>query len=122
MMLGIADAAYSAVKRIYDLKPRAVQVRLGVNLGENAQNVVVQTAAQAALAAAPAALRERVMISKRETPGAELSAQFELEASPARLSAIYARFRGSRAVQEFRRRLNRKQKPGKKLAGEVRVS
>ncbi|MGQ0531269.1 MAG: hypothetical protein ACT4OF_01085 [Caulobacteraceae bacterium] len=122
MTPSIADAAYAAIKDLYDLKPRVVRLQLGVNLGDNAQNVVVQTAVQAALAAAPASLRERAAIAKREAPGAELSAQFELDASPARLSAIYARFRGSRAVQEFRRRLNRKQKPGKKGAREVRVS
>jgi hypothetical protein len=83
---------------------------------------VVQTAAQAALAAAPAALRERVAVVMIETPGAELAANFELDASPATLNAIYGRLKRSRAVQEFRRRLNKKQKPSKKGAKEVRVS
>jgi hypothetical protein len=122
MTPGIADAAYTAIKGLYDLKPRVAQLTLGVNLGDNAQNLVVQTAAQAAMAAAPAALRGRVAIAKSEAPGVELSASFDLDASPAQLSAIYALFRQSRAAQEFRRRLNRKQKPGKKGAREVRVS
>jgi hypothetical protein len=122
MTPGIADAAYAAIKSLYDLGPRVVRVELGVNLGDSAQNLVVQTGAQAALAAAPASLRERVTISRCEPAGAELSAQFELDASPAQLRAVYGQFRRSRAVREFRRRLMRKQKPAKKDAREVRVS
>lgn len=122
MTPGIADAAYGALRSVYDLKPRAVHVALGVNLGDNAQNVVVQTAVQAALASAPAALREHVTIKRNEAPGAELSGEIKVNASPAQLSAIWNRFRGSRAAQEFRRRLNKKRKPGKKDAREVRVS
>jgi hypothetical protein len=122
MTPGLADAAYHAIKSLYELKPRTVRLVLGVNLSDNAQNLVVQTAAQAALASAPAALRERVIVTKCATPGAELSGDFELYASPADLNAIYSRFRRSRAVQEFRRRLTRKQKPDKKGSREVRVS
>lgn len=122
MTPGIADAAYGGLRSLYELKPRVMRVAVGVNLGDNAQNLVVQTAVQAALAAAPAALRERVSVSKSEAPGAELSCDIELNASPAQLSAIWGRFRRSRAVQEFRRRLTKKQKHGKKNAREVRVS
>jgi hypothetical protein len=124
MTPGIADTAYAAIKSLYDLKPRVAKLDLRINLGDSAQNTVVQTAAQAVLAIAPVALRDSVTISKCEAPGAELSGEFKLSASPARLSAIYNRFRGSRAVQEFRRRLNRKMKPGKKTPPppEVQVS
>lgn len=122
MTPGIADAAYAALRSLYDLKPRVVQVTIGVNLGDNAQNVVVQTAVQAALASAPAALREQVTIKRNEAPGAELSGEIKVNASPARLAAIWNRLRGSRAAQEFRRRLIKKRKTGKKDAREVRVS
>jgi hypothetical protein len=122
MTPGIADAAYQGVKSIYDLKPRVVQLKLGINLGDNSQNLVVQTAVQAVLAAAPAGLRQNVLITKSDAPGAELSGEIKVNASPARLSAIWSRFRGSRATQEFRRRLTKKQKPDKKGAREVRVS
>jgi hypothetical protein len=122
MTPGIADAAYAVVRDLYALKPRVVRLALGVNLGDNAQNLVVQTAVQAALAAAPVALRERVTVSRIEAPGAELSGDIELSASPAQLSAIWGRFRRTRAAQEFRRRLTKKQKSGKKNAREVRVS
>lgn len=122
MTPGIADAVYGAVRSLYDLKPRVTRVAFGMNLGDNAQNLVVQTAAQAAFAVAPAALRERVAITKSETPGAELAAQFELDASPAQLNTIYGRLKSSRAAREFRRRLARKPKPPKKGPGEVRVT
>lgn len=122
MTPGIADAAYQGVKSIYDLKPRVVQLKLGINLGDNSQNLVVQTAVQAVMAAAPAALRQHVLITKSEAPGAEISGEIKVNASPAQLSAIWSRFRSSRAAQEFRRRLTKKQKPGKKGAREVRVS
>lgn len=122
MTPGIADAAYAGIKHIYQLKPRVVELKLGVNLGDNAQNLVVQTAVQAALAAAPAALRQHVIVERIEAPGAELSGEIKVTASPAQLSAIWNRFKVSRAAKEFRRRLNKKQKPGKKDAREVRVS
>jgi len=122
MTPGIADAAYAAIHSLNNLKPRLVQLTLGVNLGDAARDRVVQTAVQAALAAAPAALRERVTVVRTEAPGAELSGEIKLSASPAQLSAIWGRFRGSRAAQEFRRRLTKKQKQGKKNAREVRVS
>jgi hypothetical protein len=122
MTPGIIDAAGLAIRSLNDLNPRTVRVALGINLGDTAQNLVVQTAAQAALALAPASLRERVAILKTDTPGASVSADIELDASPAQLAAIYGRFKNARAAQEFRRRLKRKIKPNKKPAREVRVS
>jgi hypothetical protein len=121
MTPGIADAAYVALKSLSDLNARAVRVDLLLNFGDPSKDRVVQTAIQAALAVAPARLRESVAIAKSEAPGAELGAQIELNASPARLSSIYARFKNSRPAQEFRRRLTRRRKPGKKGASEVRV-
>lgn len=122
MTPGIADAAFAAIRSLYALKPRVVNVRLGVNLGDTAKDRVVQTAVQAAIAAAPASLREQVTITRSDAPGAELSGEIKVSASPAQLSGIWGRFRGSRAAQEFRRRLTKKQKPGKKGSREVRVS
>lgn len=122
MTPGLADAAYAGLRSIYELKPRVVELTLGMNLSDSAQNRVVQTAVQAAFAAAPAALREKVVIVASEAPGAELSGEIKVSASPARLSSIWSRFRGSRAAQEFRRRLTKKQKSGKKGGREVRVS
>lgn len=122
MTPGITDAAYWAVKSLYDLKPRTVRLTLSLDLGNASQNLVVQTGAQAALAVAPAALRERIVIQKATAPGAELSGDFELSVSPAQLNSIYSRFKNSRAAQEFRRRLKRKPKPEKKPTREVRVS
>lgn len=122
MTPGITEAAYAAIKSVYDLKPKVAKLDLRLNLGDGAQTRVVQTAAQAALAIAPAGLRQNITVSQAEAPGAELSGEFELLASPAQLSGIYGRLKGSRAAQEFRRRLTRKQKPGKKGGREVRVS
>lgn len=122
MTPGIADAAYAGLRSIYALKPRVVELRLGVNLSDSAQTRVVQTAVQAALAAAPAALREKVVLIGSEAPGAELSGEIKVNASPAQLAGIWSRFRNSRAAQEFRRRLTKKQKPSKKGGREVRVS
>lgn len=122
MTPGIADAAFGALRAIYELKPRVVDLKVGLNLGDNSQNLVVQTAVQAALAAAPAVLRQHVVITRSEAPGAEISGEFKLSASPAQLSAIWGRFRNSRAAQEFRRRLVKKRKRGKRDAREVRVS
>ncbi|MGD9980641.1 MAG: hypothetical protein AB7H66_05245 [Hyphomonadaceae bacterium] len=121
MTPGIADAVYIALKDVYDLKPRIARLDLRLNLGDASQTRVVQTAAQAALAIAPVALRQSVTISQSENPGAELSGEFQLNASPAKLGSIYGRFKSARAVQEFRTRLNRKIKPDKRLP-EVRVS
>lgn len=121
MTPGLADTVYAALRSLYDLNWRLGRLDVGVNFGENAQNLVVQTAAQAALAAAPVALRESVTVTRREAPGAELVGLAELYASPARLKAIYARLKTSRAVREFRKRLMRKQKPVKRPAREVRA-
>lgn len=122
MTPGIAEAAYAAIKSIYDLKPKIARLDLRLNLGDSAQTRVVQTAVQAALAIAPVALRERVSFSQCESPGAEISGEFEVNASPAQLSAIYGRLKSARAVREFGRRLNKKTRGGKKPPPEVQVS
>lgn len=122
MTPGIADAVIAATRSLYDLKPRAAHMQLAINLTDTAQSRVVQTAVQAALAMAPASLRERVAITKSEAPGAELAAQFAVSASPAQLQAIYRRLKSSRAVREFVRRLKKKPKPDKKGARNVQVS
>jgi hypothetical protein len=122
MTPGLADVAYEALRRLYLLKPRVAKLALAVNLADSAQNLVVETAAQAALAAAPAALREAVSISRCEAPGAEIAARFELTASPMQLRAIWGRLKGSRPAREFLRRLRSKPKPVKKPVREVRAS
>ncbi len=122
MTPGIADAAFEAVRRVYQLEPSVTRIDVGVNLADTAQNTVVQTAAQAALASAPAALRERVRVHKCEAAGAELSAGFELFASPMQLNSIWSDFKKSRSVREFRKRLKRKPKAQKKAPKEVRAA
>lgn len=122
MTPGIADVAYEALRRLFVLKPRAARLALALNLGDAAQNLVVQTAAHAPLAAAPASIRESVTISKCEAPGAELTARFELTASPLRLWSIWNDLKGSRAAKEFRKRLRRKPKPAKRPVREVRAT
>lgn len=112
---GIVEVAYTAAKTILDMKPKVAKIELRLNLADTARTRVVQTAVQAVLAAAPAAFRQSVVVSQLETPGAELSAQFEVMASPAKLSGIYSRLRNARATQEFRRRLTKKSKPDKRL-------
>ncbi|MBS0385390.1 MAG: hypothetical protein JSS00_08570, partial [Proteobacteria bacterium] len=54
MTPGIADVSYGALRRLYQCKPRVARLELGLNLADSAHNRVVETAAQAALAAAPA--------------------------------------------------------------------
>jgi hypothetical protein len=122
MTPSLADAAYKAVRRLHDLKPAVSRLELGVNLGDSAQNLVVQTAAQAAFAAAPAALRDSVRLYKCEASGAELIGEFKLTAPPLALSAIYGEFKNSRPAREFRRRLKRKPRPTKKPVREVRAA
>lgn len=117
----IADEAIAVVRELYAHEPRVAQMRFGLNLGDPSKNLVVQTAAQAALAAVPAALRQRIEIYKCDAPGAELHGQFELDASPAKLNGIYGQFKSSRAVREFRKRLSKKSKPEKKGPSQVRV-
>ncbi|MEQ1489399.1 MAG: hypothetical protein ABL932_02505 [Terricaulis sp.] len=112
---GIVEVAYTAAKTLLDMKPKVAKIELRLNLADTARTRVVQTAVQAVLAAAPAAFRQSVVVSQLETPGAELSAQFEVMASPAKLSGIYSRLRNARATQEFRRRLTKKSKPDKRL-------
>jgi len=122
MTPGIADAAFEAVRRIYALAPAVTRIDIGVNLADTAQNTVVQTAAQAALASAPAALRERVRVQKCEAPGAEVTASFELYVSPLQLNEIWNDLKNSRSAREFRKRLKRKPKPQKKAPREVRAA
>ncbi|MBX3430399.1 MAG: hypothetical protein KF779_12540 [Hyphomonadaceae bacterium] len=112
---GIVDVAYAAAKSLLDLHPRVAKLELRLNLTDTARTRVVQTAVQAVLATAPAAFRQSVVVSALETPGAELSAEFQVMASPAKLSGIYSRLKSARASQEFRRRLTRKSKPDKRL-------
>jgi hypothetical protein len=122
MTPGIAEAAFEAVRRIYELKPSVTRISVGVNLADTAQNTVVQTAVHAAIASAQAALRERVHVHKCEAPGAEVSAGFELYAPPMQINAIWNDFKNSRSVREFRKRLKRKYKPQKKAPKEVRAA
>lgn len=122
MTPGLSDAVYEAIKGLYALKPKLVDLRLALNLGDPAQNLVVQTGAQAAMALAPASLRERVAIGKCEAPGAEFSLQAELTAPPARILAIRDRFRNSRAGREFQVRMKRKPRPVKRPIREVRAT
>jgi hypothetical protein len=122
MTPGIAEAAFQAVRRIYELKPNVTRIAIGVNLADTAQNTVVQTAVHAAIASAQAALRERVQVHKCEAPGAEVSAGFELYASPMQINAIWNDFKNSRSAREFRKRMKRKYKPQKKAPKEVRAA
>jgi elongation factor P--beta-lysine ligase len=115
----IVEQRQRIARRLYALKPAVTRIDVGVNLADTAQNTVVQTAAQAALAAAPAALRERVRVQKCEAPGAEMSAGFELYAAPVELLSIWREFKNSRSAREFRRRLKRKPKPQKRAPREV---
>ena len=122
MTPALADAACEAVRCLYRLKPAVTRLELGLNLGDSAKNLVVQTAAQAALATAPTALRDRVRLYKCETPGAELMVEVKLIASPLELASIYSDFKSSRPAREFRRRLRKKPRPHKKGPGEVRAA
>ena len=119
---GIADVSYRALHGLYQLKPRAARLELGLNLTDAAQTRVVQTAVQAPLAAAPVAMRDTISLTKCSTPGADLMGRFELFASPMQLASIYAPFKRSEPVREFRRRLKRKAKPNKKAPGEIRTA
>lgn len=122
MTPGLADTAFEAVRRIYELKATVTRIDVGVNLADTAQNTVVQTALQAAFAAAPAALRERMRVARCEAPGAEIAAGFELYASPMQLKSIWGDFKNSRSVREFRKRLKRAPKPSKKAPREIRAT
>jgi hypothetical protein len=122
MTPGIADVAYSALRELLNRPTRVAHAELGLNLGDASRNLVVQTAVQAAFAAAPARIRDIIAVTKCEAPGAELRGSFEIDASPAELSGIWSRFRSSRAAREFRRRLKRKPKVDKKAPREVRTA
>lgn len=122
MTPGIADAGFELVRRLHQLNPRALRAELAVNLPDTAQNTVVQTAVQAAIASAPTALRDAISVRKCEPPGAELTASAELLASPMQLRSIWNAFKNSRSTREFRKRLKRKPKPQKKAPREVRAA
>lgn len=122
MTPGLSEAAFEALNSLHALGMREGQVRLGLNLADAAQNRVVQTAAEGVLALAPAQLRACVQIGACEAPGAEVSVQAAVTASPARVLAIRDRFRTSRAGREFQKRLKRKPKPQKRPVREVRTS
>jgi hypothetical protein len=122
MTPSLGDAAYEAVRRLFRLRPAVARLELGLNLGDSAQNLVVQTAAQAALAAAPAALRNTVRLYKCEAPGAELIVEFKLIASPLELASIYSDFKTSKPAREVRRRLKAKAKHDKRRPREVRAA
>jgi hypothetical protein len=122
MTPGIADMTYEAIRRLFALNPKVAAFSLHFNLGDPAQQRVVDTAAHASLAVAPAAIRERVIVARSELPGAEISARFELDASVAQINSIYNDLLNSRAGREFRKRLKRKPKPAKRPVREVRAS
>jgi hypothetical protein len=122
MTPGIADTTYAALRRLFAHNPSHARFDLGVNLADAAQARVVETAIQAVLASAPANVRQAIAITKCETPGAELVSRFDLNISPTALNGIYGRFKKSRAVKEFHKRLKRKPKANRKAPREVRAS
>lgn len=122
MTPGLFDAAYKAIWSLFQLSPRTARIAIGLNIGDSAQTRVIETAIHASLAGAPSALRQSVNLSRSEAPGAEIGAQFELNASLMKLHGIRSQLVHSRAVREFRRRLKRPPKPGKKAPKEVRAS
>lgn len=119
---GIADVVVAAICELIALKPRVAEVKLLVDTGDSGKDRVVETAVQAALTLAPSKVRDVCSYARSSGPGAELSARFELNASPSRLSAIWKRLRTSRPAREFVKRLNRKPKPVKKPVREVRTT
>jgi hypothetical protein len=121
MTPGLAEVTYRAVQRVFALKPKVARFELDLNLADPAQNLVVQTAAQAALAMAPAAIRDIVVFGKCDTPGAEVHAKFELIATPGQINAIYSTLKQSRPGHEFRKRLKRKPKAPRRPVREVRA-
>jgi hypothetical protein len=119
MTPGLADATYKAVSDIFKLKPALAKFELLMNLPDPAQTRVIDTAAQAALAMAPAAIRNAATIGKCDTPGAELHAKFEVLATPGQINAIYNNLKESRSGHEFRKRLKKKPKSPKRPIREV---
>jgi hypothetical protein len=121
MTPGLADATYRAVQGLFAFKPGLARFELLMNLPDPAQTRVIDTAAHAAMAVAPVALRDSVVIGKCETPGAELHAKFELMATPGQINTIYNTLKESRSGREFAKRLKRKPKPQKRPVREVRA-
>lgn len=122
MTPGLADVAVVAISQLFENKLRSANFSLAVNTGDNAKDLVIQTAAQAAITMAPAKIGQSFTFAKAAVPGAELSAKFELMASPSRLQSIWSRLKSSKPAREFSRRLRRKPKPEKKPVREVRAS
>jgi hypothetical protein len=121
MTPGLADATFKAIRDLFALKPSLARFELLLNLPDPSQTRVIETGAHAAMAVAPAAIRDAIVIGKSETPGAEVQAKFELMATPGQLNAIYNALKESRPGHEFRRRLKRKPKPVRRPVREVRA-
>ncbi|MBC7770592.1 MAG: hypothetical protein H7124_17560 [Phycisphaerales bacterium] len=119
---GIADVAAHTIQRLMANGARVAHTSLAINTGDYAKDLVVQTGVQAALTLTPAAVRDSVTFSKCAAPGAELTAKFELFASPMQLASIWNGLRKSRPAREFVKRLRRKPKPVKKPVREVRAT
>jgi hypothetical protein len=119
MTPGIIELCLNTIKRVLALKPQVANVAFEFNLGDGAMERVIQTAAQGILGVATEPLRKTVSIGKRNEPGADLLARFDVLASPLTMRGIYLSFRNSRPAAEFRRRLRRKPKSGKKPPREI---
>jgi hypothetical protein len=121
MTPGLADATYRAVHQLFALKPSVARFELLMNLPDPSQTRVINTAAHAATAVAPAAIRDAIVIGTCETSGAELHAKFELMATRGQLNAIYNNLKESRSGREFRKRLKKKPKPPRRPVREVQA-
>lgn len=121
MTPGLADATFKAVRDLFALKPSLARFELLLNLPDPSQARVIETGAHAAMAVAPAAIRDAIVIGKCEAPGAEVHAKFELTATSGQINAIYNALRESRPGHEFRKRLKRKPKPVRRPVREVRA-
>lgn len=122
MTPGLADVTVTAVRQLFESKLRTANIGLMVNTGDTAKDLVIQTAAQAAITMAPAKIAQSFTFGKAAVPGAEFNAKFELMASPSRLQSIWSRLKSSKPAREFGRRLRRKPKAEKKPVREVRAS
>ena len=121
MTPGIADATFKAIRDLFALKPSVARFELLLNLPDPSQARVIETGAYAAMAVAPAAIRDAIVIGKCDTPGAEVHAKFELTATPGQINAIYNTLKESRPGHEFRKRLKRKPKAPRRPVREVRA-
>ena len=121
MTPGLADATFRSIRDLFALKPTVARFELLLNLPDPSQTRVIETGAHAAMAVAPVAIRDAIVIGKCETPGAEVHAKFELTATPGQINAIYNALKESRPGHEFRKRLKRKPKPVRRPVREVRA-